>query len=170
MNVNANFSINNIPRLENILRELRTKKILIGIFGSDSSEILMIAKVNEFGVDINVTPKMRAYLHSQGLHLKASTTEIHIPERSFVRRTYQEKRNKINNFIKNQINELLTFRINTQTFYNRVGTYLTGLTQETLTEVNTPPNHPFTLQQKAPKTNPLIDTGRLRGAITYKIE
>lgn len=44
-----------------------------------------IAAVHEFGCTIQVTPKMRAYLHYQGIHLKASTQYIHIPARPFLR-------------------------------------------------------------------------------------
>ena len=44
-----------------------------------------IAAVHEFGCTISVTPKMRAYLHHQGIHLKASTQYIHIPARPFLR-------------------------------------------------------------------------------------
>lgn len=160
----------NLKDLENIIKTLRSKTIKIGIFGADDSQLLMIAKVNEFGVDIKITPKMRRWLHVNGLHVKKSTRDIHIPERSFIRRTAAEKKNKIDEFIKQQMTELLTFQISVETFFDRVGTYLVGLTQETLTEINTPPNHPFTLERKKPKSKPLINTGRLRGAITYKIE
>ena len=44
-----------------------------------------IAAVHEFGCTIQVTPKMRAYLHHQGVHLKASTQYIVIPPRPFLR-------------------------------------------------------------------------------------
>lgn len=44
-----------------------------------------IAAVHEFGCTIGVTPKMRAYLHHQGVHLRASTQYINIPPRPFLR-------------------------------------------------------------------------------------
>ena len=44
-----------------------------------------IAAVHEFGCVIQVTPKMRAYLHYQGVHLKPSTQMIYIPPRPFLR-------------------------------------------------------------------------------------
>lgn len=49
-----------------------------------------IAAIHEYGCTIQVTPKMRGYLHSQGLHLKASTNFIRIPERSFLRSTIND--------------------------------------------------------------------------------
>ena len=48
-----------------------------------------IAAVHEFGCTIRVTPKMRAYLHHQGIHLRASTQYIHIPARPFLRPVLQ---------------------------------------------------------------------------------
>ena len=44
-----------------------------------------IAAVHEFGCVIQVTPKMRAYLHHQDVHLKPSTQYIYIPPRPFLR-------------------------------------------------------------------------------------
>ena len=85
---------NNIPKLLEVLDALWSHQIQIGIFGSDGSTILMIASVQEFGCKITVTPKMRAYLHSQGLHLKASTKQINIPERSFIRAGFDEQKER----------------------------------------------------------------------------
>ena len=51
----------------------------------DGTSEANIAAVHEFGCTIPVTPKMRAYLHHQGIHLKASTQYIHIPARPFLR-------------------------------------------------------------------------------------
>ena len=50
-----------------------------------------IAAVHEFGCTIQVTPKMRAYFHYQGVHLKASTQYIHIPARPFLRPVLQSE-------------------------------------------------------------------------------
>lgn len=162
--------INNLEKLQRILEELKTKKVIIGIFGANDSHILMIARVQEFGCDINVTPKMRAYLHYQGLHLRKETTSIHIPERSFIRRTSQEKQDEINNIIQDGLNKVLTFEMDVTTFYNMIGQALVGLTQEVLTSGNYQPNSSFTIQQKGGKATPLINTGRLRQSITWKVE
>lgn len=42
-------------------------------------------RIHEFGGMINVTDKMRRYLHSIGIHLRSSTTKIHLPPRPFMR-------------------------------------------------------------------------------------
>jgi phage gpG-like protein len=54
----------------------------------NGQEIVNIAAVHEFGTVISATPKMRAYLHYQGIHLKRDTFAIYIPERSFLRATF----------------------------------------------------------------------------------
>lgn len=51
----------------------------------DGTSEANIAAVHEFGCTIPVTQKMRAYLHYQGIHLKASTQYINIPPRPFLR-------------------------------------------------------------------------------------
>ena len=38
----------------------------------------------EKGTRVKVTPKMRAYLHARGLHLKLATTELFIPGRPYI--------------------------------------------------------------------------------------
>ena len=53
----------------------------------EGKEMVNIAAVHEFGCTIEVTRKMRVYLHSIGIHLKKDTTHIVIPERSFLRAT-----------------------------------------------------------------------------------
>ena len=44
-----------------------------------------LGAIHEFGATINVTDKMRAYLHYNGIHLKADTSTVVIPTRSFLR-------------------------------------------------------------------------------------
>jgi len=170
MRVRKKVNKDNVKRLEKILKDLKGKVLKIGVFGKDDSKLLMIATVNEFGCQIKVTDKMRAYLHYHGLHLKKETEYINIPERSYIRKTFDEKKNKIDRMIQLSLKELITFQIDIDTFYNRLGTYLVSLIKETLTDVRMPPNHPYTLEQKEPRTNPLINTGRLRESITFKIE
>lgn len=52
--------------------------------------VAQIAQIHEFGAIINITPRMRRFLHAAGLHVKATTTQIVIPERSFLRKGWDE--------------------------------------------------------------------------------
>lgn len=159
---------NNIPKLLQVLDDLENSRIEIGIFGSEGSTILMIAAVNEFGCKITVTPKMRAYLHSQGLHLKASTKQINIPERSFIRSSYDQEKDKIISRANKLLEKVLKLELPVQTFFELLGEYIVGVMQGYLTDLSDPSNHPFTIARKD-STNPLIDSGRMRQAITHKV-
>ncbi|MDR1021026.1 MAG: hypothetical protein LBL73_09735 [Synergistaceae bacterium] len=61
-----------------------------GSRSSSGGDLADIAWVHEYGALIEVTPKMRAYLHSQGLHLKPDTEYVVIPPRSFLRATLND--------------------------------------------------------------------------------
>ena len=50
----------------------------------DGEDMVKLGAILHDGVTIEVTPKMRAYLHSRGFHLKPTTTHLVIPPRPFV--------------------------------------------------------------------------------------
>ena len=54
--------------------------------GSD----LVYSAIHEFGGTIRVTPKMRAFLHYKGIHLKKTTTQITMPKRPYLRPGFDE--------------------------------------------------------------------------------
>ena len=62
------------------------------VWAGVSGERARIARIQEYGVTIGVTPAMRSYLHGQGLHLAASTAFIVIPPRPFVGPAFQKAR------------------------------------------------------------------------------
>lgn len=53
----------------------------------EGSDLTMadLGAIHEFGATIEVTDKMRSFLHYNGIHLKKDTTHIVIPARSFLR-------------------------------------------------------------------------------------
>lgn len=59
---------------------------IVGRLSSDTS----YARIHEFGGRIRVTPKMRAKLHSLGIHLKSSTQFIKMPKRSYLRTSFED--------------------------------------------------------------------------------
>lgn len=87
-------NLKTLKALTDLMNDLDKKySIKVGIIGKQAAgnvkgtdlSFADLGAVHEFGVIINVTDKMRAYLHSQGIHLKADTTQIVIPARSFLR-------------------------------------------------------------------------------------
>ena len=99
-----NYGINGkkavLKNLKNVMKAVGQKySIRVGIIGDKAYEKhessgltnAELGAIHEFGATINVTPKMRAFLHYIGVHLKADTTQITIPERSFLREVLLNK-------------------------------------------------------------------------------
>lgn len=94
-----------IEQIKRLMEDLGQKySIKVGILQSKGgSEIVPgtdlsradLGAVHEFGATINVTEKMRNYLHSQGLHLRKNTTQINIPARPFLRPLLDKKNKEI---------------------------------------------------------------------------
>lgn len=51
---------------------------------------------------------------------------------------------------------------------NQIGAVAAGATQQYITDLQTPPNAPFTIEKKG-SSNPLIDTGSMRASVTWKV-
>jgi len=64
--------------------------------------LVNIAAVHEFGAHIRVTPRMRSYLHAQGLHLKPDTEEVVIPPRPYLFPTFHANRGRIERMVADQ--------------------------------------------------------------------
>jgi len=85
-----------------VMAEGQIYHVQVGIFEDKHA---MIASVLEFGATIMVTPKMRAYLHYLGLHLKTDTAAIHIPARPLFRTTFDEQVDNLEHVIEKLIME-----------------------------------------------------------------
>ncbi len=94
--------------------------------------------------------------------------KVEIPERSFIRGSYDNDKNKIMAFVEKQLNKFLTLKIDEATFWNSIGEYAVSDVKQYITDLKSPPNSSATLAAKSPKSNPLINTGRLRGSIVWK--
>jgi len=164
----AEDDFNLIPDIEDAIEYIASHQIEIGIFGEDDSELLMIARVQEYGVEIQVTEAMRNYLHSIGMHLRKETDSINIPERSFMRAGFDTRKEQLINTAEKLLNQAMLLEIEPEVALETIGVQMQTTIQEYLTNVNAPPNHPLTIRRKG-SSNPLIDEGRLRSAITYKI-
>lgn len=79
--------------LKSIMKHLGQEySIKIGIIGEKATQThegsglnnASLGAIHEFGATIKVTDKMRNYLNYLGVHLKKDTTEIIIPQRSFL--------------------------------------------------------------------------------------
>lgn len=159
---------NAVRDMEKQMKKLGKKKIKIGVLGGDS-ELQMIAHVHEYGADITVTPKMRAWFAYNGYPLKSSTTVIKIPERSFLRSGKDKHKAKVVNKAKNMLPDVIQKNVSIDVFVNMIGQEFAGHIQKELRDVKAPPNAQMTKERKG-SSNPLIDTGRLLGAIKHEVE
>lgn len=106
-----------LPLMRTKVRKLSGKTIEIGSFGDHA----YLAGIHEFGCHIPVTPKMRAWLHHNGIHLKESTTEIVIPERSFLRAGFDSEEEKIASQIDILLGAYLTKNTRYDTLLRNIG-------------------------------------------------
>ena len=165
---NIRETSNRIPSILAVVDELRNTRLEVGIFAPEGSEEYIIAMVNEYGANITVTDKMRGYLAGKGLHLKRTTTTIKIPERSFIRAGYEANKEGIERMVTGLLPNVIHGRMTPENFYGMIGEYIVGKLHEYVQAFSSPPNHPFTVQQKG-SDHPLIDTGRLNQSITYRV-
>ena len=145
---------NKFPEMEQAAAQLNGHKVNVGVFGEQA----WLAGIHEYGCKIEVTDKMRAYLHGQGLHLKASTQYITIPERAFLRNGYESV-----------LPTVLDQSTDTEKFLEMIGLILASDIKDYATALDHPPDHPFTIDQKG-SSNPLVDTGDMIGSITYEVQ
>ena len=159
---------NDFPKMEKELNSLNGKKVKVGVLGG--GEQAWLAAIHEYGCNIQVTPKMRAWLHANGLHLSPSTTEIHIPERSFLRTGYDTNISDVLNETDRLIEFVSGGKMPADEFCKTVGLLLSDRIKEYATQLDSPAKHPFTLQRNGGKANPLVDSGDMIGAISYEVE
>lgn len=77
------------------MRFIEALAVFVGVHrrAEDGTDIAAIHE-REDGTRVPVTPKMRAFLHSRGFHLKPETTDLFIPGRPFVKPAYLDFRQR----------------------------------------------------------------------------
>lgn len=158
-----------VDELLQVLDELSRMYVEIGILSDNAdSKILMIAGVHEFGMDIEVTDKMRGYfLHTFGIPLKPDTHVIHIPERSFIRNSFDKYEGQIRQ-LGDYLDKVLQLEITPHAFFTLVGERCVATIKNYITEMTSPPLSEMTIERKG-SSGLLRDTGQLVSSITYKV-
>lgn len=155
-----------LPLMRTKVRKLSGKTIKIGSFGDHA----YLAGIHEFGCHIPVTPKMRAWLHHNGIHLKESTTEIVIPERSFLRAGFDSEEEKIASQIDILLGAYLTKNTRYDMLLRDIGEKAASAIREFAINLESPPKSEATKAlEGGSKSNPLVQTGEMINSITYKI-
>jgi hypothetical protein len=165
-------------RINSEMKKLSGATLLIGVFsddektGEDNFGIVELATVHEFGIRIAVTEKMRNYLAALGYPLKSSTTEIEIPERSFIRRTADEQERKIVKQAKTLLSRVAVGDIPASLAMDKLGNSVVSMVQKTIGDIESPPLTQMTIDLRdgdGGSASPLQDTGRLWQSIEYEV-
>lgn len=167
MSVKWKTTKNDFPKVERAIAGLDGKKVSVGVLGG--GEQSWLASIHEYGCIIEVTPKMRKYLAATGLHLKKTTTHITIPERAFLRNGYDENKNAVIDIAEDLLVDVLGGTMSADQLFEAIGLEMKSRIQDYARDLNNPPNHPYTVDRKG-SSNPLVDSGDMIGAISYKVE
>lgn len=159
-----------VPELLQRLKDLESYYVAVGILSKSGGDMLMIANVHEFGCTIPVTDKMRGFLaYNYGVHLKRDTKVIKIPERSFVRSSFDNKSHQVSERGEDLIAKVVEGSLSARAFFEMLGqTCADTIRDYMVNEVNYPENSEMTKAIKE-SSNPLVNKGQLAAAITYEI-
>lgn len=162
MGVKVKTTKNEIPKMIQTVELLNGKSVDVGCDWANA----WLAGIHEYGCHIPVTPKMRAFLHHQGLHLKASTTEIVIPERSFLRNGHDENVDRVLTQTEKAIGQVIAGKMTVDDLLDLCGEQMATAIKQYARDLSSPANHPYTIDQKG-SSNPLVDTGQMIESITW---
>lgn len=91
-----------------------------------------------------------------------------VPERPFMRNAMRENTSKYRNGMRSSAAKILTGKTSITVVLSKLGIMAQGDVQQSITSLSSPPNSPTTIALKG-SSNPLIDTGEMRGAVTWKV-
>jgi hypothetical protein len=111
---------------------------------TEMSDMVTIASVHEFGAP-----------------------NRNIPERSFLRSTYDENIAKIKDIQEKELNKIIAGRTTVNMSLSKLGEWFTAKVKRKIRDIKTPPNKPATIKRKG-SSNPLIDTGQMIQTVTHK--
>lgn len=91
-----------------------------------------------------------------------------IPERPFMRNAVRGSQGKWRDALKTSAAKILRGDTNTHVVMLKLGIQAVGDIQKEITSLASPPNSPVTIALKG-SSNPLIDTGEMRGATNFMV-
>ena len=187
----ANPIREDIARIKPELVKLKEISITVGVQSAEGvnihgdsvstdDDLLMIAGVHEYGMTIKMTDKMRRYLGAMGLfddsedYTPPSGNKkgyINIPERSFIRVSYDMGRNELSKVANKAIGDMIQGKIDARGVAKALGEAAVGIAVGIM-GADAKPISKFTAKQRKDSSTgaPLHDTGNLLNHVTYRIE
>lgn len=142
---------NGYTKYRESIAELHNSVIQVGLFAEVGDEVLTKAIVNEFGTT-----------------QAGRNKNITIPERSFIRATYNKQYKKVAKRFTQIFESISKKRYDVKAKLKLIALEQSSATQETITNFKSPANAPSTIKKKG-SSHPLIDTGEMRSKITSKV-
>lgn len=165
MGVSHKVVKNDFPKVVKELKVASGSAVEVGVLKGGHA---WLAGIHEYGCTITVTPKMRAWLHYQGVHLKKETTQIVIPERSFLRTGYDQNRAEVLSHASKLLADVAAGTMSADQMLKGVGLELSSAIRDYALELSSPANSGMTTGRKG-SSNPLVDTGDMIGGIDYRV-
>ncbi len=91
-----------------------------------------------------------------------------IPERPFMRNAMRSNRDQYLAMMKASATKLIRSETTLNQIMMKLGVLAQGDIQGEITSLSSPPNSPVTIALKG-SSNPLIDSGEMRGSVTFKV-
>ena len=135
----------NIPLFRKALQELNSKKVKVGLLASAGPDNIKKGVKNEFGVPSK-----------------------NVPERSFIRTTFNDEKNKVANRFEQVLESIQRGNFEVDKKLKAIGIEHEGKVKQKITDIRTPPNAPLTIALKG-FDNPLIETGEMRSKIASTV-
>ena len=136
----------NVDEFLRLIDSIERSVIEVGILSSAGGDIVLIANVHEFGSNKN-----------------------NIPERSFLRAGFDKYQRDIADLCDKMIAKAVMQEISVDTALNTIGAFAVSKIQEFLTDMKRPPLKPITIERKGSSAL-LIDTGKLRSSISFRVK
>lgn len=92
-----------------------------------------------------------------------------IPARPFLANAMRENRKKYQNLMSSGAHSIFTGSSSPTAILSKLGILAQGDTQAEITSLRSPANSPVTIKLKG-SSNPLIATGEMRAAVTFKVD
>ena len=164
MGIKWKTTVNKMHDMTKSIKKSEGRKVEVGVI---EGEHQWLAAIHEYGCNITVTDKMRAYLHYHGLHLSPNTTTIKIPERSFLRTGHDKNIDKVMKQADRAVEQVAGGYMSDQQLLDMIGQVLATNIKTYARDLSNPPNHPYTVEQKG-SSNPLVNTGGMIEGITWR--
>lgn len=124
----------------------------------ESANVKVVGKLTRHRVDKNLTVAQIAAYNEFGNTKNPGKPP---PQRSFLRSVLKEKKREINQLAQNALKK-------PEIFYDVIGSYILNEVNKKIVSGISPANSPYTIKRKGSST-PLVDTGQLKSALTYKV-